>query len=57
MLSVPSKIMESCIADTIVQHVFTGNDPVTDKQWAYHKEHSTELILAQLLNRDLEISY
>ena len=48
MLSVPSKIMELCVADRIVQHAFTDNDLVTDKQWTYYKGHSTEILPAQL---------
>ena len=47
ILSVPSKILESCVNDTIVSHV-TENGLVTDKQWAYRKGHSTELLLVHL---------
>ena len=47
LLSAPSKIMESCVSDTIVRHVFQNN-LVTDKQWAYRKGHSTELLLVHL---------
>ena len=43
----PSKILESCVADTIVRHVFS-EEGVTDNQWAYRKGRSTELLLAHL---------
>ena len=48
MLSVPSKIMESCVTDTLTQHAYVDNELVTDKQWAYRKGHSAELFLVQL---------
>ena len=32
LLSVPSKIMESCVSETVVRHVFQNN-LITDKQW------------------------
>ena len=47
LLSVPSKIMESCVSESVVRHVFQNN-LVTDKQWAYHEGHSTELLLVHL---------
>jgi hypothetical protein len=47
LLSVPSRVLESCVADTILKHV-TENDLLTEKQWAYRKDHSTELLLAHL---------
>ena len=35
LLSVPSKILESCVADMIAKHVFSENEAlVTDNQWA-----------------------
>ena len=34
LLSIPSKIMESCVSESVVRHVFQNN-LVTDKQWAY----------------------
>ena len=46
MLRVPSKILESCVTDSIVDHVFTRNQLVTEYQWAYRKGHSTDLLLA-----------
>ena len=39
--------MESCVTDTIVDHVFHDN-LVTDKQWAYREGHSTQLLLVHL---------
>ena len=48
MLGVPSKILESCVTDSIVDHVFTCNQLVTENQWAYRKGHSTNLLLAHL---------
>ena len=47
-LSVPSKILESVVNDTIARHVYKANNLVTDKQWAYHAGFSTELLLIQL---------
>ena len=49
LLSVPSKILESCVADMIAKHVFSENEAlVTDNQWAYRKRRSTELLLIHL---------
>ena len=47
LLSVPSKIMESCVSDAVVRHVFQNN-LVRDKQWAYCEGHSSELLLVHL---------
>jgi len=47
-VSIPSKIMESCVNDVIVDHVLKINHLVRDNQWAYRKGHSTELLLAHL---------
>ena len=47
LLSAPSKIMESCVSDTIVRHVF-DNNLITDYQWAYLEGYSTELLLVNL---------
>ena len=49
MLSVPSKILESCATDPMVDHVFTRKQLVTEYQWAYRKGHSTDLLLAHQL--------
>ena len=43
MLSVPSKTMESCVADTIVQHAFTDNDLVIDKRVSLSVYHHSGL--------------
>ena len=48
LLSVPSKIMESCVADALIKHVLINSRLVTDNQWTHHKGHSTELLLAHL---------
>ena len=48
LLSVPSKILESVVNDTIVRHVYKANNLVTDKQWAYRAGFSTELLLTYL---------
>lgn len=49
LLSVPSKILESCVADMIANHVYSENEAlVTDNQWAYRKGRSTELLLIHL---------
>ena len=48
LLSVPSKIMESCVPDTVVRHVYQKN-LVTDKQWAYREGH----LLFQCLNNNV----
>ena len=47
LLSAPSKIMESCVSDTVVHYVFDHN-LITDYQWAYREGYSTELLLAHL---------
>ena len=47
MLSIPSKIMESCAADDIKEHILQ-NGLVNDKQWAYKKGRSSELLLIHL---------
>ena len=48
LLSVPTKILESCTADTLCKHVLTDNRLVTCNQWAYRKGHSTKLRLPHL---------
>jgi len=46
---VPSKILESCVFDTVISHVYRVNESlVTDNQWAYRKEYSTVLLLIHL---------
>lgn len=45
ILSLPSKILESCLNDMIVDHVLSFNYLVRENQWAYHKGYLTELLL------------
>ena len=47
LLSVLSKILELCVADSIVSHVF-NEEFVTNNQRAYRKGRSTELLLTHL---------
>ena len=49
LLGVPSKIMESCVPDTVVRHVYKKKNLVTDKQWAYREGH----LLFQCLNNNV----
>ena len=44
----PSKILEEEVNNTIVKHVFEENQLMTDRQWAYRRGYSTELLLAHL---------
>ena len=48
LLRVPSKILEAKINDRLVQHVFKDKQLITDKQWAYRRGYSTELLLVHL---------
>ena len=48
LLSIPSKILESVVNDALVTHVFASNDLASDRQWAFRKGFSTELLLTQL---------
>ena len=43
----PSKILESCVSNTILDHALE-NGLLTERQWAYRKGHSTQLLLAHL---------
>ena len=45
LLSIPSKILESVVNDALVTHVFASNDLASDRQWAFGKGFSTELLL------------
>ena len=47
-LSIPSKILEELVNDTLVDHVFTANDLASDREWAYRKGYSTDLLRTQL---------
>ena len=48
LLCVPSKILEEEVNSNIVKHVFEENQLMTDRQWAYRRGYSTELLLAHL---------
>ena len=48
LLSVPSKILETIVADSIIHHAFMENKLITDKQWAYRRGYSTELLLVHM---------
>ena len=50
MLSIPSKLMESCIASNITNHVVTQN-LLDNRQWAYRKGKSTEQLLIHLTEK------
>ena len=50
MLSIPSKLMESCVASNITNHVVTQN-LLDNRQWAYRKGKSTEQLLIHLTER------
>lgn len=53
LLSVPSKILESCVADIIVKLVFSDNEAlVTDNQWAY-RNHLTETCRQAIDNKSV----
>ena len=50
MLSIPSKLMESCVASNIIDHVVTRN-LLDCRQWAYKKGKSTEKLLIQITEK------
>ena len=50
MLSIPSKLMISCVASNITNHVVTQN-LLDNRQWAYRKGKSTEQLLIHLTER------
>ncbi|KAL9954935.1 hypothetical protein ACROYT_G042525 [Oculina patagonica] len=47
LLSVPGKLMESCIGSIITTHI-TNHDLRSRNQWAYRKGYSTELLLVKM---------
>ena len=51
LLNIPSKILEAEINDRLVQHVFKDNQLITNKQWAYRRGYSTELLLIHLTEK------
>lgn len=48
LLSIPSKILESEVNDSLVHHVFKEHRLASDRQWAYRQGYSTELLLVHL---------
>ena len=50
MLSIPSELMESCVASNIIDHVVTRN-LLDDRQWASMKGKSTEQLLIQITEK------
>ena len=48
LLSIPSKILESVVNDTLLTHVFASNDLASNSQWAFRKGFSNKLLLTQL---------
>ena len=50
MLSISRKLMESCVASNITNHVVTQN-LLDNRQWAYGKGKSTEQLLIHLTER------
>ena len=53
MLSIPSKLMESCVASNITNHVVTQN-LLDNRKWAYRRGTSTEQLLIRLTERRRE---
>ena len=47
-LCAPSKIAETLVSDTIKKHAIDEFNMITERQWAYRKGHSTELMLIKL---------
>ena len=45
VLSGPSKIFEAEINFSLMQHVLEANKLITDKQWAYRRGYSPELLI------------
>ena len=50
MLSIPSKLMESCVASNITNHVVTQN-LLDNRQWVYRRGKWTEQLLIHLSKR------
>ena len=47
LLSVSGKIIESAVASSIMSHI-SDNNLSNPHQWAYKKDHCTELILGKM---------
>ena len=52
LLSVSGKIMESAVASSIMPHI-SDNNLSNPHQWAYKKDHCTELLLSKRLGLGL----
>ena len=50
MLSIPSKLMESCVTGNITNH-FADNKMLDKRQWAYKKGKSRKLLLIPLTEK------
>jgi len=57
ILSVPSKMLELQVNSAIVDHVFEKNELVSDRQLAYHKGLSTEMMLIHLTEKWRNLIY
>lgn len=44
-----SKILESEVNEELVRHVFTENNLISERQWAYRHGHSTQLLLIHII--------
>ena len=47
LLRVSGKIMESAVASSIMSHI-SDNNLTNSHQWAYKKDHCTELLLSKM---------
>ena len=52
LLSISGKIMESAVASSIMSHI-SDNNLSNPHQWAYKKDHCTELLLSKRLGLGL----
>ena len=48
LLSIPSKILESEVKDTLIRHIYKDNDLDSNRQWAHRSRYSTEYLLVHL---------
>lgn len=48
LLSIPSKILESEVKDTLIRHIYKDNDLGSNRQWAYRSGYSTGYLLVHL---------
>ena len=54
LLSISGKIMESAVASSIMSHI-SDNNLSNPHQWAYKKDHCTELLLSKRLGLGLRL--